>query len=168
MKLGGYIIIASLAGGSLFLNAENKYSRPEPCPLKGNYAYQMSGLIGAFVVPNKQQPGICDPNVRFDEAGSIFFDGFGQGSARSVTVLDFPPYKLNVSYIFSYTWLSSNLAFLNATRTSDLGVVQVRFIVGVGDDAEHISILFLPNAIPQPELPQRLLNCVQVSGTGGK
>jgi hypothetical protein len=177
MKLYRPIFLALIISGAFSLNAENQTnSAPfsgdrdwehhdrdrehhrERCELKGTYAYEISGFIGPS----------SPATVSLNEAGSLSFDGRGQGTGRGVSAISVAPYRLDPVYNFSYTWLSPFVALASGTRSDALGTYNVQAIVGVGDQAEHISLLLLPNSVASTVIPQSYLNFVQVSGNGGK
>lgn len=135
----------------------------ERCPLKGTYAYEISGSFGAFFPVTNT----------VNEAGSITFNGKGKGTATGVSIVNglggTTSATLFPSYTFTYTWISSNVALASAVLTSALGTANIQFAVGVGDQAEHITIVLLPNATPIFSSPlQAGFNFVEISGTGGK
>jgi len=144
--------------------------------LEGTYAYEISGQIG----PGPNVP--TDNFSEFNEAGSIYFDCNGCGHASGVSTITYVPNTittpriLHPEYEFSYTWSSPTLVVVTAKRSDALGTTNVVFAVGVGQKAEHISLILLPNAVlstvtsatPIITPPQAIWNYVQVSGTGGE
>lgn len=156
-------------------NTENSTGWESAChELAGTYSYEVSGKIG---------PGLPPDNFsEFKEAGTIFFDCNGCGHASGVSTITYVPNTITTSrvlhpeYEFSYVWSCPNLVVVTAKRHDGLGTTDVRFVVGVGDKAEHISLIFLPNTTPvtttstSPVIapPQAIWNYVEVSGTGGQ
>src|SRR5437879_3546913 len=160
MKMYRHLLLALLLLSAFSVNAENQ-SNPESesdrrddrdwdrdrdrdrdrdhhrerCELKGTYSYELSGTIGPT----------SPASILSNEAGSITFDGKGQGSARGVSAISIPPFRLDPIYNFSYTWISPGVALATGTRASIAGVTSIQFAVGVGDLAEDISLVVLPN-----------------------
>jgi hypothetical protein len=167
-----HVLLALLMSTSALAESESEdpqgRERDRPCRLEGSYSYELSGLVGYTA-----------PSILLNEAGSLHFDGRGEGTGGGVTVINLPPPALRESrsqYAFSYTRLPHDAYLATGTATSDVGdLTSIRFVVSFGDCCEHISIVSLPNAalipIPLPPLlppQQALFNYSQVSGSGGK
>ena len=193
MKLSRHFTLALLLVSALSLNAENQdHSQPaadsdrhhdrdrdrdrdrdhrdcdcdrdnhnrERCELRGTYGYSLSGNISPDDV-------LADP-FPLNEAGSLTFDGRGSGTGSATSVINVAPFRLTATYTFTYTWLSPFVALASGMRTDSFGTYNIQAVIGVGEQAETIGIVLLPNAILSTTIPQSFLNFVQVSGNGGK
>jgi len=164
MKLHRYLLLG------LFLTAFAAYANPEgsegaesrpdrdhheddcDCELKGDYSYWISGNFGTGLASS------------LSEAGSIFFNGKGQGSARGVTVLTVAGVSsfVHPTYTFTYVETAPNIFLITSTRVSETSTLpNLQFVVTKGDKCEDIALVVLPYSSAP-------FNVINVSGVGGK
>lgn len=168
MKIFRKFLLLALIGFAFSVNAESNdtgttttegetsdYS--SRCPLKGYYSYELRGVVGPT----------SPASISLNEVGTIFFDGKGQGDGTGRTTISINPFVLSADYEFTYQKVARNIILATGTRTSELGTTSIRFFVSYGDNADHISLLVLPNPVPVRQPPQSIFNFVQVSGQGG-
>lgn len=170
MKLFRHLFFALLVTSAYSLNAEYQpnseasaesnyrdHDCDDRCKLQGTYAYELSGFIGPT----------SPADIAINEAGSLSFDGRGNGTGRGVSAISITPYRLDPVYAFTYVWIAPNVALASGIRTSALGQANIQFAIGVGDKCEHLSLVLLPNSSIQTGV-QASYNFVQVSGEAAR